>query len=254
MIDKTDILDFDKKYGFTQTPNILVMNMKKLGISGNEFAILTIIRMFAYQKDNSFPSIRTIKKISGMAISTVERMLLGLERKGYLVTKRSPRQNNLYSFKPLNDILEKVMFAEHNKSRGLNGGVPILDTGGVPILDTEEEKNTRIKIHTHTKNACEGEIKKQTEKIKKIKLYQNSEDWILKNQIIKYGTEEVLKAAKYLDEAYKNIQVKNPLGLLIRTLERGTYSELPPEKINNLNAVKALLNSISSRPFGLQLL
>ncbi len=153
MVDKTDILDFDKKYGFTQTPNILVANMAKLRISGNEFVILTIIRMFAYQKDNSFPSIRTLKKISGMSISTIERLLSGLEKKGYLIIVRKSNSKNLYSFKPLNELLEKIMFVEHNKSRDLNTGVSILDTGvsildtGVSILDTEEEDKNKNKIY-----------------------------------------------------------------------------------------------------------
>ena len=245
MVDKTDILDFDKKYGFTQTPNILVVNMAKLRISGNEFVILTIIRMFAHQKNNSFPSIRTLKKISGMSISTIERLLSGLEKKGYLIIVRKSNSKNLYSFKPLNELLEKIMFVEHNKSRDLNRGVSILDTG-VSILDTEEEEYKNKNKITHTSsnssNMVKGVCKNEIEKIKKTKTFQNSDTGLIENIIRKNGKETGI-AAEYIEKAFSGQAVRNPLGLLIKTLERGTYSELPPEKINNLNSEIGKLNA-----------
>ena len=113
----------------------------------------------------------------------------------------------------------------------------------IRIIDKEESFKEK-KSHTKKEEevVCE-EIEKQIEKIKEIRLYQNSEDWILKNQIIKYGTKEVLKAAKYLDEAYKNIQVRNPAGLLITTLRNKLYSEIQENnKNNNINADVEKLN------------
>jgi hypothetical protein len=107
----------------------------------------------------------------------------------------------------------------------------------------EEESVNKEKSHTkeEEESVCE-EIEKQIEKIKEIRLYQNSEGWVLKNQITKYG-KEVLKAAKYLDEAYKNIQVRNPAGLLITTLRNKLYSEIQENnKNNNINADVEKLN------------
>ena len=256
MVDKTDILDFDKKYGFTQTPNILVANMAKLRISGNEFVILTIIRMFAHQKDNSFPSIRTLKKISGMSISTIERLLSGLEKKGYLIIVRKSNSKNLYSFKPLNELLEKIMFVEHNKSRDLNRGVSILDTGvsildtGVSILDTEEEeeeeeyKNKITHTSSNSSNMVKGVCEDEIQKIQKSKTFQNSDTGLIKNLIKKNGKEAII-AAEYINKTFSGQAqaVRNPIGLLISTLERGTYSELPAAKINNLNLEIGRLNA-----------
>ena len=249
MVDKTDILDFDKKYGFTQTPNILVANMAKLRISGNEFVILTIIRMFAHQKDNSFPSIRTLKKISGMSISTIERLLSGLEKKGYLIIVRKSNSKNLYSFKPLNELLEKIMFVEHNKSRDLNRGVSILDTG-VSILDTEEEeeeeeyKNKITHTSSNSSNMVKGVCEDEIQKIQKSKTFQNSDTGLIKNLIKKNGKEAII-AAEYINKTFSGQAqaVRNPIGLLISTLERGTYSELPAAKINNLNLEIGRLNA-----------
>ena len=254
MVDKTDILDFDKKYGFTQTPNILVANMAKLRISGNEFVILTIIRMFAHQKDNSFPSIRTLKKISGMAISTIERLLSGLEKKGYLIIVRKSNSKNLYSFKPLNELLEKIMFVEHNKSRDLNRGVSILDTGvsildtGVSILDTEEEEYKNKNKITHTssnssnmvKGVCEDEI----QKIQKLKTFKNSDTGFIKNLIKKNGKEAII-AAEYINETFSGQAIRNTAGLLIKTLERGFYSELPAG--NNISSIKADIERLNEK-------
>jgi DNA-binding transcriptional ArsR family regulator len=256
MVDKTDILDFDKKYGFTQTPNILVANMAKLRISGNEFVILTIIRMFAHQKDNSFPSIRTLKKISGMSISTIERLLSGLEKKGYLIIVRKSNSKNLYSFKPLNELLEKIMFVEHNKSRDLNRGVSILDTPvsildtGVSILDTEEEeeeeeyKNKITHTSSNSSNMVKGVCEDEIQKIQKSKTFQNSDTGLIKNLIKKNGKEAII-AAEYINKTFSGQAqaVRNPIGLLISTLERGTYSELPAAKINNLNLEIGRLNA-----------
>ncbi|MHB1663970.1 MAG: helix-turn-helix domain-containing protein [bacterium] len=220
--DRTDILDFDKKYGFTQIPNVLIMNLRKLRISGNEFTLLTIIRRFAYQKDNSFPAIRTINKISGMSTSTIERLLSGLEKKRYLIIVRKSNLRNLYSFKPLNQLLEKLMFMEHSKDEDLNCDVSKIDTCVSKIdtcvskIDTEEEiyknNNTNTPLPPNENKKCEGELISN----------QN-----LKTLSKKYSEKEVDIAYQFLKHLIKQgKQIKDPLAFLFTLLKNKTYEDI----------------------------
>ena len=112
----------------------------------------------------------------------------------------------------------------------------------IRIIDKEESFKEK-KPHTQKEESvCEGEIEKQIEKIKEIKLYKNSEARVLKNLIMQYGG-EVLKAAVYIEEVNKKITVRNPEGLLITTLRNKLYSEIQEDnKNNNINADVERLN------------
>ena len=247
MLNKTDILDFDKKYGFVQVPNVLIENLGKLELSGNEFTFLVIIRMFARQKDCAFPSLKTLRKISGLSMPTVINVMKSLENKGYLVIKRSSHQNNLYSFKPLNDILEKII------NNNLNGVLKNFDYPTkeilVPLLKKFNPKNKHIKnkhIKTHTqkeedeKAVCENEI----EKIKKTKTFLNTEPGTIEKIIKKKGKEAVIAAA-YIEKTFSGQAIRNPAGLLIKTLERGLYTELPQE--NNIANIKTDIERLNEK-------
>ena len=228
MLNKTDILDFDKKYGFVQVPNVLIENLGKLRLSGNEFTFLVIIRMFARQKDCAFPSLKTLQRISGVSTPTIINIMKSLENKGYLIIKRSPQENNLYSFKPLNDILEKII---KNNLNGVlkNFNYPTKEIL-VPLLKKFNPKNKHIKnkhIKTHTQkeeSVCEDEI----QKIKNTKTFQNIEPATIENLIKKNGKEAVI-AANYIEKTFSGQAIRNPAGLLISTLQKGLYSELPAE-------------------------
>ena len=243
MVSRTDILDFDKKYGFVQVPNVLVENLGKLGLSGNEFTFLVIIRMFARQKDCAFPSLKTLTKISGLSMQTVINVIKSLENKGYLVIKRSSHQNNLYSFKPLNDILEKII---NNNLNGIlkNFEYPTQKIR-VSLLKKLESNNKHIKnkhMKTHTKKekddvVCENEI----EKIKKSKTFQNIEPAIIERIIGKNGKAAGIAAA-YIEKTFSGQIIRNPAGLLIKTLESGLYSELPESNIASIKAEIEKLN------------
>ena len=103
-----------------------------------------------------------------------------------------------------------------------------------PIKIIREEESNKEKSHIGV-TVCE-------EKIKNTKTFENSNPELIKKIIKKNGKEAVI-AAEYIDKVFSGQIIKNPLGLLIRTLERGTYSELPPEKINNLNAEIVRINA-----------
>lgn len=105
-----------------------------------------------------------------------------------------------------------------------------------------EEKELLKEKEPHTQKEKENVCEIENEKIKKLKLFQNSDKELIEKIIKKNGKEAVI-AAEYIEKKFSGQTVKNPLGLLIRTLERGIYSELLPERINNLNAEIDRLNA-----------
>ena len=110
----------------------------------------------------------------------------------------------------------------------------------IRIIDKEE--SFKKESHTKEEGVCGGGIEKQIEKIKEIKLFKKSGEKLLGRLIAQYGG-EVLKAAVYLEEAYRDISARNPEGLLITTLRDNLYSEIQENnKNNNINADVEKLN------------
>ncbi len=244
MINKTDILDFDHKYGYVQVPNVLVLNMSKLQLSGNELALLIIIRMFAYQKNYSFPSLKTLQKISGLSHRGVIYIIKTLENKGYLEIKRISQKNNFYSFKPLNDLLEKIMNNNIDEEVVKNFDYPSANFALPPVQNLHpNKKNINKNKNTHTKKKEKESVCDEIEKIKKTKTFQNTEPAIIKNLLQKNGKKAVI-AAEYIEKTFAGQAIRNPAGLLIKTLERGTYSELPQ---SNINVIKTDIKKLNDK-------
>ncbi|RZD14327.1 MAG: helix-turn-helix domain-containing protein [Candidatus Acidulodesulfobacterium ferriphilum] len=243
MTDKTDILDFDQKYGYVQVPNVLVLNMSKLQLSGNELALLIIIRMFAYQRNYSFPSLKTLQKISGLSHRGVIYIIKTLENKGYLEIKRISQKNNFYSFKPLNDLLEKIMNNNIDEEVVKNFDYPSANFALPPVQNLHpNKKNINKNKNTHTKKEEKESV---CDEIKKTKTFQNTEPAIIENLLQKNGEKAVI-AAKYIEKTFAGQAIRNPAGLLIKTLERGTYSELPQET-RNLASIKADIERLNDK-------
>ena len=88
---------------------------------------------------------------------------------------------------------------------------------------------------------CEAEV----EKIKNTKTFQNTEPATIKNLVKKNGKEAVM-AALYINKTFSGQVIRNPLGLLIKTLERGLYTEFLQE--NNINSnIKADVERLDER-------
>ena len=103
----------------------------------------------------------------------------------------------------------------------------------IRIIDKEE--SFKKESHTKEEGVCEGKVKKEIEKIKAFKIFKNLEDKFLEMRITEYGR-EVLAAAQYLEDAFRDIKVYNPAGLLIRTLKDKSYFEITGDiKNNNIN-------------------
>ena len=104
----------------------------------------------------------------------------------------------------------------------------------------EKESHTRSNNTNISKGVCEDEISK----IKKTNIFQNTDTAVIENLLKKSGKEAVI-AAEYIEKTFSGQTVRNPAGLLIRTLERGTYSELPQG--NNINGLKADIEMLNEK-------
>ena len=114
---KTDAADLSKKYFFTVS-NALIDHCKDLKINSIQLHLLLTIIRHAYQNDSAYPSIPTLQRKTGLSQPTIISNLKKLEERGY-ITKTSQfrnnkgQSNNLYSFKPLNNILDRLIKGEN---------------------------------------------------------------------------------------------------------------------------------------------
>ena len=111
---KIDILDFNKKVGFIMIPNVLFANLTKLNIKPYEYLLLSSLYYFAHQNDSAWPSRKTLEKLTGISQRAIVSLFNSLIKKGYItkINRRNKEKgdiSNLYSFKPLNTILERIM-------------------------------------------------------------------------------------------------------------------------------------------------
>ena len=114
---KTDAADLSKKYFFIVS-NALIDHCSNLKISSGQLHLLLTIIRHAYQNDSAYPSLSTLQRKTGLSQPTIISNLRKLEEKGYIIKTRQFRDNNgqsnnLYSFKPLNNILERLIKDEN---------------------------------------------------------------------------------------------------------------------------------------------
>ena len=243
---KNDAADLSRKFFFI-TPNVLIDKMGTLRITPTEFTLIMVITRHAFQKDSSWPSLRLIEQKTNLTRPTIIKNLKSLEKKGYIIKTSRKRDdngqyNNLYSFKPLNDILEKNILSNDD---------PRLNYLTAPVKKFNPNKNNKNKNKIHTqgsnssllnsanyeKTVCEIDEKKQNETAKEIKamdIFRPVKEEIILRLTSEYGA-EVKKAARYIHAEFKNLPINNPAGLLIKTLRSGMYAEIQSEENKNPN-------------------
>jgi uncharacterized phage protein (TIGR02220 family) len=112
--EKIDILDFNKKVGFIMIPNVLFSNLVKLNIKPYEYLLLSSLYYFAHQNDSAYPAQKTLERLTGVTQRHIRRLFNSLTKKGYITktrrrSKEKGNKSNIYSFKPLNNILERII-------------------------------------------------------------------------------------------------------------------------------------------------
>ncbi len=98
--------------GFTQIPNILLRNRKRLKLTRTELELILFFMSHEYGSTTSNPSLRKIAKQSGASEATIHHARAGLENKGYLKVDRSmknPRYGTYsYDLTGLRILLRKL--------------------------------------------------------------------------------------------------------------------------------------------------
>ncbi|MCL4322596.1 MAG: helix-turn-helix domain-containing protein [Deltaproteobacteria bacterium] len=242
---------------FTWVENELI---RSKSLSLEAIGLYLILRSFG---GTSYPSIKYLCELGMVGRDKLYRTMNELIKTKLLLKKQQHKtagkfSRTIYRILSLNDNYEEI-YKEFMGDEPVNPQT--LDnaksqpcpekpytvkpyTENPPLIRIIDKEESVYKKEPHTQkevDVCEGEIEKQIEKIKGIKLYRNSEAGILKNLIMQYG-EEVLKAAAYIEEVDKRITVRNPEGLLITTLRNKLYSEVQENKNNNINADIEKLN------------
>ena len=236
---------------FTWVENDLI---RSRSLSLEAIGLYMILRSFG---GTSYPSVDYLCSLGKVGRDKLHRIISELIRTKLLL-KKQKRENGffsrtIYRILSVNDdykiIYKEFIGEEFIKPQTLDNSQshpcpekPSTDypsTENPPLIRIIKEEEPINKKKSHTEVAvCENEI----EKIKKTKTFQNSDTGLIEKIIKKNGKEAVI-AAEYIEKAFSGQAVRNPLGLLIKSLERGTYSELPQEKINNLNSEIGKLNA-----------
>ena len=211
-------------------PNAL---MQYTGLTQGAKLVWARLAQYTGEKGEAYPKIITLAKDVGVEERQCQRYLKELENKKFIKVLRAEGFN-----KVLHKTNRYIFLWNEIFNVNVRSSDDIYDTSSDDIYDTllERESVERESLkNTHKKEedekaVCEGEI----EKIKKTKTFQNFDTAIIQNIIEKNGKEAVI-AAEYIEKVFSGQAIRNPAGLLIKTLERGLYTELPPEKINNLN-------------------
>ena len=220
-------------------PNAL---MQYTGLTQGAKLVWARLAQYTGEKGEAYPKIITLAKDVGVEERQCQRYLKELENKKFIKVLRAEGFN-----KVLHKTNRYIFLWNEIFNVNVRSSDDIYDTSSDDIYDTllERESVERESLkNTHKKEedekaVCEGEI----EKIKKTKTFQNFDTAIIQNIIEKNGKETVI-AAEYIEKTFSGQAqaVRNPIGLLISTLKRGTYSELPLEKANNLNSEIGKLN------------
>jgi hypothetical protein len=104
--------------GFTQIPNLLIRNYRKLGIEHGEFGLICTILTYKYDTSDPHPSIQTLAEHMNVNTRQIDKWIKSLKNKGLIrVGHRvhaDTRQfaENVYNFKPLINKLMELLGEE----------------------------------------------------------------------------------------------------------------------------------------------
>jgi hypothetical protein len=246
------------KTPFTWVENDLI---RSKSLSAEEIGLYVILRSFG---EYIYPSADYLSDLARMGKKKLYKTIKALINAKLLIRKQTKKSNNKvfsnieYIILSPNDNYEEIY-------KKFTGKEPknlqtLDDSQSEPCghlrhaltrhaLNDRYNKNNRIdkeeslyEKESHTKEKKKGVCENEIQKIQKLKTFQNSETGLIKNLINKNGKEAII-AAEYIEKVFSGRAVRNPPGLLISTLKRGTYSELPPEKVNNLNSEMGKINA-----------
>ncbi|MHB8231951.1 MAG: helix-turn-helix domain-containing protein [bacterium] len=247
--------------------NELIDNCAKLEINSVQLHLIFTIIRYAYGKDSAWPSIKTIQRKTGLSIPAITKNFKKLEEKGYIIKTHTTRKDNghdsnMYSFKPLNDILERLMHGEKTKDI-LADPIPkeinpptkrdlVAPTKGnlVALLNEinpnknkvfNKTKNSLSKSHSQKKQGGNKENAREIfEKIKKLKTFcdEDFDEKFISNYFNIYGY-EVFIAAEFTDyRKQEGDNITRPIGYLISALKKKSYINISEKRQLKVQAEK----------------
>ena len=220
MKNKNDAADIGRKH-FLIVPNGLIDHCADLNINSVQLHIILTIMRHAFQNDSAYPSIPTLQRKTGLSQPTIILSLRKLEEKGYVTKTQQFRDNkgqsnNLYSFRPLNNILDRLI-----KGENIQNILTPLKEINPPSKESLEPPLKEINpLIIHNKNNTNTNKTKSSSST-------SSDDDILK-KFNKYPPERVEAAMEVMRKRETAGQIiKNRTGYLRRMLENG-FEDLVP--------------------------
>ncbi len=266
--DKTDAADLSKKY-FFMISNELIDHCAELGINSVQLHLIFTIIRYAYGRDSAWPSIKTIQRKTGLSIPAITKNFKKLEEKGYIIKTHTTRKDkgydsNVYSFKPLNDILERLMHGEKTEDistdpipKEINPPTKqdlVAPTKGNLVALLNEINPNKNKVFNKNKNSLstpsQNSKKENKEnarelflKIKNLKAFSEEDfnEKFISNLFRGHG-QEVFIAAEFVDyinkQKFDNEKIRSPLGYLISALKNKTYTDISKKRQLKVQAEK----------------
>ena len=216
-------------------PNAL---MQYTGLTQGAKLTWARLAQYAGEKGEAYPSLETLANDIGVKKLQVIQYLKELEKKQFIeVLRASGKDKLLHKTNRYIFLWSAIFHTSESMQKHTSAGMQNHTSAGMQnhtqresVVRESQEKNTH-------KEKNEKAVCDKIEKIKKTKTFQNLDPGLIEKIIKKNGKEAVM-AAEYIEKTFSGQAVRNPLGLLISTLKRGTYSEYSgplPEKINSLN-------------------
>ncbi|MGG1571643.1 hypothetical protein [Fictibacillus sp. NRS-1165] len=146
--------------GFTNIPNLILLNYTRVGLSHAEWGLLTIMMSFKHGSDDIFPSQETLARIfyadkyhPDKSERALRKLISSIEDKGLIEAgyryKNGKRTSNYYSFAPLIEACLKftekkdkpengVVIKKKKKKKLQEPKVPVVQEPEVPVVQEPE--------------------------------------------------------------------------------------------------------------------
>lgn len=101
--------------GFTSIPNLLIRNLRKIGMTDAEWVLVCTLLTYKYDARDPYPSEERIAEHMGISERAVRKLIKSLKEKGLILVghrrdKASKKRiTNVYNFKPMIDACLRVV-------------------------------------------------------------------------------------------------------------------------------------------------
>ncbi|WP_198148027.1 helix-turn-helix domain-containing protein [Elstera litoralis] len=111
--------------GFTIIPHhLLFINSlvtEEMHLTASEIMLLITLISFQWKpKTKVFPSIKTLSNRSGISERQIQRLILGLEEKKYIIVNRRTSNVNIFDLSPCIELVKNLIKEEKNYFRDNN--------------------------------------------------------------------------------------------------------------------------------------